>query len=141
MKLDTDEVRSITNPLEQALAADTAMDDARQAMSELSEIRIGAIRKLVNTLGGAVTADALNVARPTLYRALRAGVSSDELDRDEVYWQREAQRLNAQLRKTGRNAQQINAWWNLTTFAELGNRTPMKAWSDGDRVEVLRLMA
>lgn len=141
MKLDSDDVRSIVNPLERAVAADAAMNSARDLMSELSEIRVGAIRQLVRTIGGAAAADALDVARPTLYRAMRAGVSSEELDRDEVYWQREAQVLNAKLRRTGRNPQQLNAWWNLTPHPLLGNRTPMQAWSAGDRVEVLRLMA
>jgi hypothetical protein len=32
-------------------------------------------------------------------------------------------------------------WWNLTTYRELGDRTPTRAWLDGDHEAVEALIA
>jgi hypothetical protein len=62
-----------------------------------------------------------------------------DAERDETEWQTRAAKFNEKLRATGRNSEQINAWWNNISHPLLGNRTPMRAWADGDRKAVLAI--
>lgn len=79
MKIDTDDVLKIDDPLERALAADAYMNSARKALTELKSIRIAAIRVLARTHTGAKAAEMLNIARPSLYRAIRDDKFSSEI--------------------------------------------------------------
>jgi len=47
--------------------------------------------------------------------------------------------LNAMLSRIENAPDDPSDWWNMTRYAELGYRTPTRAWLDGDhaRVEVL----
>ncbi len=69
--------------------------------------------------------------------------SLSEMSDDER--QRAASGLNEMLRKMGREGGAITEWWNLVPLPELGGRTAMRAWADGDhdavRDEVERLFA
>lgn len=40
--------------------------------------------------------------------------------------------FNAILESIGCPRQELNDWWSLTSFPELGGRTPTRAWLDGD---------
>lgn len=40
--------------------------------------------------------------------------------------------FNEILESLGCPRQDLNDWWNLTTFAELDGRTPTRAWLDED---------
>ena len=48
--------------------------------------------------------------------------------------------FNEILESLGCPHQELNDWWNLTAFAELGGRTPTRAWLDGDYDAVRDLM-
>ena len=50
-----------------------------------------------------------------------------------------AERINASFCEAGYTREYIDFWWNELTFAELGSRTPTRAWLDRDyaRVESL----
>jgi hypothetical protein len=49
--------------------------------------------------------------------------------------------FNEILESLGMPRQDLNDWWNLTAFAELGGRTPTRAWLDHDYGAVQELVA
>jgi hypothetical protein len=75
-----------------------------------------------------------------MYRAIRTGVSSAVIERDEPHWQRQAQALNGRLRQQGKTRDGVDNWWNLTIQPALSHRTPLQAWNAGDREAVLALV-
>jgi len=54
----------------------------------------------------------------------------DELKPEDA--RRVAAGINEILKALGRQPEDIDGWWNSTSFAELGNRTPTRAWLAGD---------
>jgi hypothetical protein len=141
MKIDTREVEDITEPLHRALAADTMLVAAERLIEHLKEIRAAAMRAHARDVGGVQAADDLNMNRTSMYRAIRTGVSSGVIERDEPYWQRQAQALNGRLREQGKTLEGVNTWWNSTIIPALNYRTPMQAWNAGDREDVLGLVS
>jgi hypothetical protein len=140
LKIDTQEVEEITDPLERALVADTMLSAAERLVEHLKELRAAAMRSHAHDVGGFKAADDLNMNRTSMYRAIRTGVSSAVIERDEPYWQRQAQALNGRLRELGRTREGVDTWWNLTRQPALGQRTPLQAWIAGDREAVLALV-
>jgi hypothetical protein len=140
MKIDTMEVEQVAEPLERALALDDLLAGAERLVEYLKALRATAIREHAHNVGGQQAAADLNVSRASMYRAIRRGVSSDQLERDEPFWQRQAQSLNERLQRNGRTPEGINVWWNLTIQPKLGGRTPLQAWLGGDRESVLALV-
>lgn len=138
--LNTVEVEGIVEPLERALAIDEMLGDAERIVEYLKALRATAMREHAHNVGGHRAAEDLNVSRASMYRAIRKGVSSDQLERDEPYWQREAQALNDRLLRNGKTLEGVNVWWNLTIQPILGGRTPLQAWLAGDRESVLALV-
>jgi len=140
LKIDTQEVEEITDPLKRALAADTMLSVAEGMVKHLKGLRAAAMREHARNVGGLKAADDLNFNRTSMYRAIRAGVSSAAVERDEDYWQRQAQVLNDRLREHGRTSEGVDIWWNLTRQPALGQRTPLQAWIAGEREAVLALV-
>lgn len=140
MKIDTTEVEQVAEPLERALAIDDLLAEAERVVEYLKALRATAIREHAHNVGGHQAAADLNVSRASMYRAIRRGVSSEQLDRDDPYWQGQAQALNDRLRGKGKTPEGINVWWNLTIQPKLGGRTPLQAWIGGDRDSVLALV-
>jgi hypothetical protein len=140
LKIDTQEVEQITDHLERALAADTMLSVVERIGKDLRELRAEAMRSHARDVGGWKAAADLNMNRTSMYRAIRAGVSSVTVERDEPYWQREAAALNDRLRKSGRTREGVDIWWNLTRQPALGQRTPLQAWIAGERDAVLALV-
>ena len=140
MKIDTQEVEEVTDPLERALAADKMLSAAELLVEHLKELRAAAMRLHARNVGGFKAADDLNMNRTSMYRAIRTGVSSAVLESDEPYWQRQAQALNGRLRELGRTREGVDIWWNLTRHPALGHRTPSQAWVAGDREAVIALI-
>jgi len=140
MKLDTMEVEQVADPLERALAIDETLAEAERLVEYLKALRATAMREHAHNVGGNQAAKDLNLSRASMYRAIRRGVSSDQLDHDEPHWQQEAQALNERLQRNGKTREGINVWWNLTIQPRLGGRTPLQAWLAGDRDSVLALV-
>jgi hypothetical protein len=140
VKIDTQEVEDITEPLHRALAADTMLSAAERLVEHLKEIRASAMRSHARDVGGVQAADDLKMNRTSMYRAIRTGVSSAVVERDEPYWQRQAQALNGRLRDQGKTREGVDTWWNATILPALNYRTPMQAWNVGDREAVLALV-
>ena len=140
MRVDTQNVEEMKNPLERALAADTLLSMAERLVEHLKELRAAAMRSYAHDVGGLKAAKDLNMNRTSMYRAIRTSVSSAVIDRDEPYWQRQAQALNGRLRQGGRTREGVDTWWNLTIQPALGHRTPLQAWNNGDRQAVLALV-
>jgi hypothetical protein len=140
VKIDTQEVEDITEPLHRALAADTMLSAAERLVEHLKEIRASAMRAHARDVGGVKAADDLNMNRTSMYRAIRTGVSSAVVERDEPYWQRQAMDLNGRLREQGKTREEVDTWWNSTILPALNYRTPMQAWNVGDREAVLALI-
>ena len=140
MKLDTIEVEEVVEPLERALAIDDMLAEAERLVEYLKALRATAMREHAHNVGGHQAATDLNVSRASMYRAIRKGVSSDQLEGDEPYWQGEAQALNDRLLRNGKTREGINVWWNLTIQPRLAGRTPLQAWLAGDRESVLALV-
>jgi len=140
MKIDTLEVEEMKDPLAQALKADEMLSTAERIVEHLKEIRGAAMRMHARSVGGFKAAEDLNMNRTSMYRAIRAGVSCAVVERDEPYWQKQAQSLNGRLRDLGRTREGVDNWWNLTLQPALGHRTPLQAWIAGDRDAVLALV-
>jgi hypothetical protein len=140
VRIDTQEVEDITEPLHRALAADTMLSAAERLVEHLKEIRASAMRAHARDVGGVKAADDLNMNRTSMYRAIRTGVSSAVVERDEPYWQRQAMALNGRLREQGKTREEVDTWWNSTILPALNYRTPMQAWNVGDREAVLALI-
>ena len=140
MKIDTREVEDITESLHRALAADTMLSAAERLVEHLKEVRATAMRAYAREVGGVKAAEDLGMNRTSMYRAIRTGVSSAVVERDEPYWQRQAQALNGRLREQGKTREGVDTWWNTTILPALNYRTPMKAWNAGDRDAVLALI-
>jgi hypothetical protein len=140
LKIDTQEVEEITDPLERALAADSMLSIAERLVEHLQELRAAAMRSYARDVGGFKAANDLNINRTSMYRAIRTGVSSAIIERDEPYWQRQAAALNGRLRQQGKTREGVNNWWNLTIMPELGFRTPLLTWNAGNREAVLALV-
>lgn len=140
LNIDTDKLEEQADVLERLFSADTYLAEVARMEEELKRVRAEALRQLVNTVGGARAADLTNLNRASLYRAIRKGVSSDEIERDDAYWHQQAQRLNASLRRLGWSSDQVNHWWNDQGQRALGGRTPLQAWTAGDQQEVLKLV-
>lgn len=140
MKIDTQEVEDITEPLHRALAAETMLSAAERLVEHLREVRAVAMRSYARDVGGVRAAEDLGMNRTSMYRAIRTGISSAVVERDEPYWQRQAQALNGRLREQGKTPQELNAWWNSTILPTLNYRTPTQAWNAGDRDAVLALI-
>jgi hypothetical protein len=140
MKIDTTEVEQVTDPLERALLIDDTLAEAERLVEYLKALRATAMREHAHNVGGHRASEDLNMSRASMYRAIRKGVSSDQLDDDEPHWQREAQALNDRLSRLGKTREGINVWWNLTIQPKLGGRTPLQAWLAGDRESVLSLV-
>jgi DNA-binding phage protein len=140
MKIDTREVEDITESLHRALAADTMLSAAERLVEHLKEVRAAAMRAYAREVGGAKAAEDLGMNRTSMYRAIRTGVSSAVVERDEPYWQRQAQALNGRLREQGKTREAVDTWWNTTILPALNYRTPMQAWNAGDRDAVLALI-
>jgi hypothetical protein len=141
MKIDTQEVEDITEPLHRALAADTLLSAAERLIEHLKEVRASAMRSHARNVGGAQAADDLHMNRTSMYRAIRTGVSSGVIEHDEPGWQRRAQALNGRLREQGKTPEGVDAWWNSTIIPALNYRTPMQAWTAGDRDAVLAVVS
>ena len=140
MKIDTSEAEGIAEPLERALAVDGMLTGAERLVEYLKALRATAMREHAHNVGGHQAADDLNLSRASMYRAIRKGVSSEQLEREEPFWQRQAQALNDRLLQRGKTRDAINVWWNLTIQPALGGRTPLQAWIAGDRESVLALV-
>jgi DNA-binding phage protein len=140
MKIDTREVEDITESLHRALAADTMLSAAERLVEHLKEVRAAAMRAYAREVGGVKAAEDLGMNRTSMYRAIRTGVSSAVVERDEPYWQRQAQALNGRLREQGKTREAVDTWWNTTILPALNYRTPMQAWNAGDRDAVLALI-
>jgi hypothetical protein len=140
LKIDTQEVEDFTDPLERALAADTMLSAAERLVEHVKELRAAAKRSYARDVGGLKAAADLNMNRTSMYRAIRTGVSSAVIERDEPHWQRQAQALNGRLRQQGKTREGVDTWWNLTIQPALGHRTPLQAWNAGDREAVLALV-
>jgi len=109
-------------------------------VEHLKELRAAAMRSYARDVGGFKAADDLNMNRTSMYRAIRTGVSSAVIQRDEPHWQRQAQALNGRLRQQGKTRDGVDTWWNLTIQPALSHRTPLQAWNAGDREAVLALV-
>lgn len=140
MKIDTCDVERIAEPLERALAVDTVLSEAERLVEYLKALRATAMREHAHNVGGHRAADDLNLSRSSMYRAIRKGVSSEYLERDDPYWQRQASSLNERLIRRGKSREGVNVWWNLTIQPALGGRTPLQAWIAGEREAVLALV-
>ena len=140
MKIDTSEVEHIAEPLGRALALDEMLAGTERIVEYLKALRATAMREHAHNVGGHQASEDLNLSRASMYRAIRKGVSSDQLERDEPFWQRQAQALNDRLQQRGKTREGINVWWNLTIQPPLGGRTPLQAWLAGDRESVLALV-
>jgi hypothetical protein len=140
LKIDTLEIEEITEPLRRALAADTMLSAAERLVEHLKEVRAAAMRSHARDVGGFKAAEDLGMNRTSMYRAIRTGVSSAVVERDEPYWQRQAQSLNGRLREQGKTREGVDTWWNSTILPALNYRTPKQAWNVGDREEVLALI-
>ena len=140
MQIDTYEVEIIDDPLSRALAADTALGEAEHIVEFLKILRSSAMRDHARRVGGQRAAEDLNMNRSSMYRAIRKGISTLAVERNEEYWQRQAVALNGRLVANGMKKNQVNTWWNMTVQKGLGNRTPMQAWNAGDRDAVLALV-
>jgi hypothetical protein len=140
LRIDTKEVEEIGDPLDRALAADTMLSLAERLVEHLKELRAAAMRSYARNVGGIKAADDLNMNRTSMYRAIRTGVSSAVIERDEPHWQRQAQALNGRLRQQGKTRDGVDNWWNLTIQPALSHRTPLQAWNAGDREAVLALV-
>lgn len=140
MQIDTDDVERIRDPLDRSLAADTMLAEVQRKIDYLKEVRAAAMRELVRKVGGFQAADALNISRASMYRAISKGVSSEAVERDDMHWHRQALVINDRLRKQGKTKEGINIWWNATIQPGLDDRTPMQAWSAGDYDAVLALV-
>jgi hypothetical protein len=140
MKIDTQEVEKITEPLHRALAADTMLSAAERLIDHLKEVRAVAMRSHARDVGGFKAAEDCGMNRTSMYRAIRTGVSSAVVERDEPLWQRQAQALNGRLREQGKTREEVDTWWNSTILQALNYRTPMQAWNVGDREAVLALV-
>ncbi|MGC2485258.1 MAG: hypothetical protein WA359_03325 [Acidimicrobiales bacterium] len=140
MKIDTQDVEEIAEPLHRALAADTMLSAAERLTEHLKEVRAVAMRAYARDVGGMKAADDLGMNRTSMYRAIRTGISSAVVERDEPYWQRQAQALNGRLREQGTTRDGVDTWWNSTILAALNYRTPMQAWTGGEREAVLALV-
>lgn len=51
-----------------------------------------------------------------------------------------ARGINAVLADLGYPEQKLNDWWNLVAWPELGDKTPTRAWLDGNTGGVERLV-
>jgi len=140
MKVDTYEVEQIVDPLERALKLDEALAEAERLIEYVKALRATAMREHARNVGGVKAAESLNMSRASMYRAIRKGVSSEQIEADEPEWQRRAQALNERLRHEGKTREGIDIWWNATIQPALGHRTPLQAWLAGDREEVLALV-
>jgi DNA-binding phage protein len=140
LRIDTQEVEEITEHLHRARAADTMLSAAERLVDHLKEVRAVAMRSHARDVGGLRAAEDLGMNRTSMYRAIRTGVSSAVVERDEPHWQRQAQALNGRLREQGRMREEIETWWNSTILPALNYRTPMQAWNAGDREGVLALV-
>jgi hypothetical protein len=140
LKIDTQEVEDIKEPLHRALAADTMLSSAERMVEHLKEVRASAMRSHARDVGGVKAAEDLKMNRTSMYRAIRTGLSSAVVERDEPYWQRQAQALNGRLREQGKTREGIDTWWNSTILPALNYRTPRQAWNAGDREAVTSLV-
>jgi hypothetical protein len=140
MNINTKEVEEIKDPLEQALAADSMLSVAERIVEHLKEIRGAAMRAHARNVGGHQASIDLEMNRTSMYRAIRNGVSSAVIERDEPFWQREAMALNGRLRALGKTREGIDQWWLQIIQPELDHKTPMQAWNIGNREAVLALV-
>lgn len=141
MRIDTQEVEELKEPLHRALAADTMLSAAERLVEQLKEIRAAAMRSYARDVGGSKAAEDLGMNRTSMYRAIRTGVSSAVIEHDEPFWQGQAQAVNGRLREQGKARDEVETWWNSTILPALNYRTPMQAWSAGDREKVVALVA
>lgn len=141
MKIDTQDVEEIREPLHRALAADTMLAAAERLVEHLREVRAAAMRSYARDVGGFRAADDLGMNRTSMYRAIRTGISSAIIEHDEPSWQRQAQVVNGHLREQGKTREEVDTWWNSTILPALNYRTPMQAWKAGDREAVVDLVA
>src|ERR1035441_8728517 len=65
----------------------------------------------------------------------------DDPNFDPLEGNRRAAALNELLRHVGLADGAETRWWNLTRYAELGDRTPTQAWLAGDHLGVEKLVA
>ena len=72
-RVDTADIKRISDPFQRVLAVDNVLQDVRQIIAELKWIRVDALRELVRTRGGASTAELLHIPRARLYWAIREG--------------------------------------------------------------------
>ena len=140
MNIDTHEVESIADPLQRALAADKLLSLAERIVEHIREVRGAAMRTYARTVGGEQAARDLKLNRTSMYRTVRTGVSPAIVEHDDVYWQQQAIALNGRLRARDFTREGINVWWLNTLRNELNYRTPMQAWSAGDREAVIALV-
>lgn len=140
MNVDTIEAECIVEPLERALALDRVLSHAEQLVEYVKALRATAMREHAHNVGGNKAAEDLNLSRASMYRAIRKGVSSERIERDDPFWQRQAMSLNDRLLQRGKSREGVNVWWNLTVQPALGGRTPLQAWIAGDREAVLDLV-
>lgn len=140
MKIDTDDVEQIGDPLERSLAADTMLAEAERIIEYLKELRAAAMRAHARMVGGFQAANDLKMNRTSMYRAIRKGVSSVKVERDDMYWKLQAQALDARLRKHGKTPEGVRVWWYATIHPQLGQRTATEAWNAGEREAVIALV-
>jgi hypothetical protein len=140
MEIDTRDVELIDNPLHRALTAEVLLGHAERMVEYLKVLRSSAMRDHARQVGGYQAAEDLNMNRSSMYRAIRKGVSSVAVERDDAYWQRQAAALDQRLVTNGTKKIAVHIWWNLQVQSGLGNRTPMQAWNAGDREAVLALV-
>ena len=101
MKIDTQDVEEIREPLHRALAADTMLAAAERLVEHLREVRAAAMRSYAREVGGFRAADDLGMNRTSMYRAIRTGISSAIIEHDEPSWQRQAQVVNGRSTRAG----------------------------------------
>jgi hypothetical protein len=140
MNVDTNEAERIVEPLDRALALDQVLSAAEHLVEYVKALRATAMREHAHNVGGNKAAEDLNMSRASMYRAIRKGVSSERIERDDPFWQGQAQSLNDRLLQRGKTREGVNVWWNLTIQPALGGRTPLQAWIAGDREAVLDLV-
>jgi hypothetical protein len=140
MRIDTDDVEQIGDSLQRSLAADEMMAEAERIIVYLKELRAEAMRAHARKVGGFQAANDLKMNRASMYRAIRKGVSSAKVERDDMYWNLQAKALDARLRKQGKTQEGIRVWWYSTRHPQLGQRTAAEAWNAGDKEAVIALV-
>lgn len=56
-------------------------------------------------------------------------VSTPHQQRDPIWANREAAKINLALKKVGYSDAMITKWWNHSGYKELGGRSPTDAWN------------